>query len=171
MSELRHLSGDAAGDSPIREPRAIQARLQPLGVIFAQYPLTGPAPDVDAGQDEVIEAQCTLLDTIMREHGLSGIDVLNLDPSRVDPTRLQAESESEHWHPDAEARLFLAGGGRFHLRSNEYRYELRCVPGDYVGLPAGLRHAFLMDSAEHLCMVRLRASDDAGETIAASVGG
>lgn len=146
-SPVPHLQTSAAAQ--------ISDWLAPLGVVFRQF-FTGHL-DLDASQDEIIEAQRELLNDLMLAHDFAAIDVLNVSPGYSRLEKLLSDLQTEHSHPDNQARLFLAGRGRFYLRAETEIHALDCGPGDFVTLPAKLAHWFELDTSAAFCVVRLFA--------------
>lgn len=148
----------------------MQARLRDLGVSFGQFELANLPPDVYATQDEVIEAERELLDTLMREHAFETLDVLSITPEYPRMEKLHQDFNSEHLHPHMEARLFLVGRGCFFLRRADEVYAVTCERGDFISLPAQLSHWFDMGEQPLLCMVRLYASASGWQAVPSGEG-
>lgn len=141
--------------SHTRNALSISARLGSLGVVYKQFEVADEAPDSDASQDEIIEAHRPLINTLMQEHAFVAIDVLNIAPDYPRLAKLLRSFQDEHEHPETEARLLLAGSGWFHLRAAREIYAVKCMPGDFISLPAKMSHWFEMDTTQPFCTVRL----------------
>ena len=73
--------------------------------------------------------------------GVPGNGYLDYD---IFVTELPFES-TLHYHDDNEARAILSGSGEFTIFIGEKRLLLHMVDGDYVTIPAGLKHTFKTD--------------------------
>ncbi len=144
---------------------AINEHMNELGAVFGQFSVANEPPDSEAGQDEIIEAHRELLNALMLEYAFASIDVLNVTQDYPHLEKLLAQFQSEHRHPETEARLFIAGGGCFYLRARDRIYAVTCQPGDFISLPANLYHWYEMDTSAPLCVVRLYSSAQGCQTI------
>jgi 1,2-dihydroxy-3-keto-5-methylthiopentene dioxygenase len=66
----------------------------------------------------------------------------------------------EHYHEEDESWFFLEGCATFVLRGNaDKMYALACGPGDFICLPAGIRHRFDMGKSPNFRAVRFFLTD------------
>jgi len=165
MSDLKVYRGSKRElYSQTRDSVAIAAILGELGASFEQHALNN-APDIYASQDEIIESQRELINALMQKHAFVSLDALSVTPDYPRLEKLLADFQSEHHHPEIEARLFLAGLGCFYLRVDDMVYALACEPGDFLSLPPQVSHWFKMDTSEPMCAVRLYSSAHGGQSI------
>ena len=166
MSDLKIYRG--AEREPVLQTQnsaEIQVQMSSLGAIFEQHDLLASGSHIDASQDEIIEAHRELLNSLMLQHAFATIDVLNINAQFPCLEKLQRQFQTEHKHPEVEARLFIAGRGCFYMRAEAEVYAITCETGDFISLPSDVSHWFDMDTATPLCTVRLYSSSQGWHAI------
>lgn len=63
-------------------------------------------------------------------------------PNYVAVTQPAPYYTQEHYHPDKEMRLICNGSGIFYINVGEYIVQLRVYTGDYLVVPANIKHWF-----------------------------
>jgi len=118
----------------------IAAALAAHGLHWGRWPVheiegEGAEPALAAYAGEIAE--------LRRRMHVPRIDRVTLSGGDARWPALRAQFLAEHRHAEAEVRFFLGGAGLFHVHLDEGGYlGLLCEAGEWVALPAGLRHAF-----------------------------
>jgi 1,2-dihydroxy-3-keto-5-methylthiopentene dioxygenase len=134
----------------------IQESLKEINIDIAKWhTLSQLAPD--ASQEQVLQHyQKEVLD-IKDKHGFKGVDVIVMHPNMpVDKiTELRNKFLSEHIHSDDEVRYFVEGQGLFCIHgANSKIYLILCQQGDFIAVPAGIKHWFDMGSKPNFKCIR-----------------
>lgn len=160
MSELK-IFADSQPEQPLlhtREPAEIARQLALAGVRFEQWQARG---DVAAGASpETVKAAYG--DDIERllAAGYQTYDVISLEPSNPAKDELRRKFLSEHRHSEDEVRFFVDGQGLFSLHIGERIYEVLCVKGDLISVPADTPHWFDMGSEPRFIAIRFFNNPD-----------
>jgi len=139
----------------------IAAILSRIGVRFEVWTASRELSP-GASRDEILEAYAEDVARIRREGGFVEVDVARIaKPAAPDaswPEKAKAAREKfrdEHTHAEDEVRFFVEGAGIFYLRgSDEKIYAVVCERGDFIALPAGIRHWFDMGEEPSFCAIR-----------------
>ena len=137
-------------DNPVR----IRDELAKVGVRFEQWQTTQElAPG--ASQETVISAYQTDIQRLIDEQGYQTVDVISLNSKHPKKDELREKFLSEHTHGEDEVRFFVAGQGLFSLHIGECVYEVLCVAGDLISVPANTKHWFDMGPNPEFIAIRL----------------
>lgn len=141
--------------------------LRGIGVRFERW--TSPVvPAADASPDAVLEAYRPYLDELMGETGAGSADVVRITTRTPNLAELRAKFLSEHIHSEDEVRFFVHGWGNFVLHVADSVYDVHCVAGDLISVPAGIPHWF--DAGMEPDVVALRIFTDKTGWIAEYTG-
>lgn len=154
-----------------RDAEGITAALQAIGVAFERWTPAAPLP-ADADDKALLAAYGDDIRRLSDAGGYRSFDVIRMLPDNPKREEMRAKFLDEHIHEDDEVRFFVEGSGMFYLHANGRVHMLRCVAGDLIKVPAGLRHWFDMGPAPHFCAIRLFTTPEGwvakftGQTIA-----
>jgi len=143
------------GEASLRssDPDRIATELETRGVRFERW-----ATDVQLPQEASPEAiLAAYADDIRRVQALGGyrtVDAIRLGPDHPDREALRSKFLSEHTHADDEVRFFVEGRGLFCLHIGHEVLQLVCERGDWIAVPAGIRHWFDMGERPNFCALR-----------------
>lgn len=140
MSALVAFDGQGTWGQTLDCPTRIASALQAQGIAFGRWPLRVLAPQ--ASTEQVQAAYAPQLAALGQRFAIRSVDRVRLAPGHADWPALRQKFIAEHTHADAEIRFFLGGAGLFYIRTPEGHLGLLCEAGDWVALPAGLRHFF-----------------------------
>lgn len=145
------------------ERDAIARALAERGVRFGRWEAATPlAPEANA--EAVLASYAGPLRRFMDEGGYASADVVTLDANTPDVAAVRARFLQEHTHSEDEVRLFVAGSGEFWFRfDDDVVMGIRCVEGDLMSVPAGMRHWFDCGETPFVKAIRV-FSDTAGWT-------
>lgn len=131
----------------------IQQRLAQVGVRFEQWPVQA---DVQPGIDPqaVLDLYAQDIERLQQQQGYQSVDVISLDNKHPDKQALRQKFLSEHTHSEDEVRFFAAGEGLFTLHIEQQVFEVHCVAGDLISVPANTPHWF--DMGPHPGFVAIR---------------
>lgn len=132
---------------------AIARALAEIGVRFERWPTREVAGDILAAYAPEIER-------LKAEGGYRSVDVISLAPDHPDRETLRAKFLSEHIHAEDEVRFFVSGEGLFTLHSQGRVFNILCVQGDLIRVPAGTRHWFDMGPRPSFTAIRLFIDPD-----------
>ncbi|MES1940742.1 acireductone dioxygenase apoprotein [Salinisphaera sp. T5B8] len=136
------------------ERRCIAARLAGVGVHYDHVELPPLAFDEESRPDEVIGSYIEPLDRLMRKMPRVALDVASVALTHPRRDTIERELMIEHAHDAVESQLLVHGAGVLFIRTADTVYALACEPGDYVRMPAGLRHWFRMDGTRAFRTIR-----------------
>ena len=134
--------------------------LSAIGVRFEQW-TCAQSLVAGAAQEEVIAAYKSDVDKIMKAGGFQTVDVVSLNADHPDKDVFRKKFLSEHTHSEDEVRFFVAGAGLFSLHVEGKVYEVECVQGDLISVPAGVPHWFDMGPQPSFACIRM-FTDPAG---------
>lgn len=140
MSALVAFDGQGIWGQTLDCPTRIASALQAQGIAFGRWPLKALVPQASA--EQVQAAYAPHLAALGQRFAIRSVDRVRLAPGHADWPALRQKFIAEHTHADAEIRFFLGGAGLFYIRTSEGHLGLLCEAGDWVALPAGLRHFF-----------------------------
>ena len=136
------------------ERACIGARLAGVGVHYDHVELPSLVFDEESRPDEVIGSYIEPLDRLMASMPKVALDVASVAVSHPRRDTIERELMIEHAHDAVESQLLVHGAGILFMRASNAVFALACEPGDYVRVPAGLRHWFHMDSARSFRTIR-----------------
>ncbi len=121
---------------------AIKTYLNDRGVALTRWK-ANCLLDTKASQDEILAAYTHEIQPFMNQYGFKSCDVINVYPELENISLLREKFLSEHTHSEDEVRFFVEGEGKFwfHLDTDEVLCLL-CTAGDFLSVPAGVRHWF-----------------------------
>lgn len=137
----------------LHDADVIADRLTELGVRFERLPVLPLAHDAEDAS--ILSAFRGTLHRLQREGGYRSIDVVRVDAGHPDHGALREKIVAEHSHDEDEVRFLIAGLCQFNLHIGPRVYELRCEPGDVVGVPGGVKHWFDVGPRPSFTAIRL----------------
>jgi 1,2-dihydroxy-3-keto-5-methylthiopentene dioxygenase len=143
----------------------VAARLAQAGVQFERWPVQALAAGDSA---TVLASYADAIHQVQQQFGYSTVDVVSLTPDHPDRIALREKFLFEHTHSADEVRYFVAGGGLFNLHVADRVLEIRAEAGDFLRLPAGIKHWFDMGTTPHF--IAIRFFHDASGWVAAPTG-
>lgn len=139
MAALVHFDADGRWGRTLAGETAVGEALRGLGLSYGRW----PRRDVgDGSLDAVLEAYGPELDGLKAQLAIRSVDRVSVKPGNPDWPALRQRFLAEHTHADAEIRYFLGGSGVFYIRVDNGHFALLCEAGDWVVVPAGVRHFF-----------------------------
>jgi 1,2-dihydroxy-3-keto-5-methylthiopentene dioxygenase len=132
----------------------ISTTLSQVGVRLEKW-RTRPEVQPGSSADEVIHAYRADIDRLMQEGGYQAVDVVSLRADHPQRAEFRQKFLNEHTHAEDEVRFFVAGRGLFTLHIDQRVFEVLCVQGDLISVPAGTRHWFDMSEAPFFVAIRL----------------
>lgn len=172
-TSLRVYRDDAPGETLIdtTDGERIAAELASIGVRFERWAADAELPK-GADQATVIAAYRSSIDRLIAECGYRSVDVARVERGAPNAAELRRKFLDEHTHREDEVRFFVDGRGAFYLHAGDRVYQVICVRGDLISVPAGTKHWFDMGPDPEFTAVRLFINPDGwvghftGETIA-----
>lgn len=137
----------------------IAEALAGIDVLFERWKAEAEL-DMDASQDEVIEAYREPIDRLMQKYGFQSMDVVSMHPEHPAKDELRKKFLSEHIHSEFEVRFFVDGSGLFYIHKGDKVFVVHCTRGDLISVPAGTRHWFDMGDKPNFKAIRLFTSPE-----------
>ena len=183
---------DEHGGLLAQKSASIATQLAEVGIEFARWPEAGtpqagstkdrfsPSPGPpprDADLQAVLAAHAPSVARLGERYPIRSMDLVALRPDHPDRAALRQKFLREHVHDDYEVRFFAAGRGAFYLHVDRCVYAVLCSGGDFISIPAGVRHWFDMGSRPDFTCLRVFTAPDGwvgrftGSDIAARIPG
>lgn len=137
----------------------ISKALEKLGVRFERWE-TPYLLSYDADQEEVIKAYKDYIDKINKEFNFKSLDVVSISQNHPKKEKLRVLFTKEHTHSDFEVRFFVDGAGTFYLHINDKVYVVLCEKGDFISVPANIKHWYDMGSKPFFKAIRFFSIED-----------
>jgi 1,2-dihydroxy-3-keto-5-methylthiopentene dioxygenase len=156
MSRLR-IYPETAPEAPrleTRNPQAIARELAAIGIQFERWQAEVQLKP-GASPESVIAAYRKDIDNLMARGGYQAVDVISLKPDHPERAALRQKFLNEHTHAEDEVRFFVAGSGLFTIHAQAEVFEVECVQGDLINLPAGTTHWFDMGAEPFFIAIRI----------------
>ena len=144
MAALVHFDAQGRWGETLVGEAAVGAALRGLGLEFGRWPRRVLG---DGSVEAVLAAYADELSALKARLSIVSVDRVTLRPDHPGWPDLRRKFTAEHTHADAEIRFFLGGSGLFYVRLENGYAGLLCEAGEWVLVPAGLRHFF--DAGEH----------------------
>ncbi|MEZ0361677.1 MAG: cupin [Hydrogenobacter sp.] len=135
-----------------KEHTKISEDLEKLGVIFQRW--RTKSIQKEALQEDILEAYRDEIENINRTFNFVSMDVASITPDHPKKDELRNMFLKEHTHSDFEVRFFIDGVGSFYLHIKDKVYAVVCEKGDFISVPAGVRHWFDMGKTPFFKAIR-----------------
>lgn len=142
------------GATPVAA-EAVGSTLRDLGLGYGRWP---PRAIGDGSPERIRTAYREELAKLDEKWAIAHVDRVTVAPGHPGWPEMRRNFLQEHWHRAAEIRYFLGGSGLFYVRTADADYGLLCETGDWVALPAGIRHFFDAGSHPEFDVLRLFGS-------------
>ena len=86
--------------------------------------------------------------------------MIQLTSDHPEKANLRQKFLSEHIHSEDEVRFFIAGEGLFSLHIDHHVYEIHCLAGDLIQVPANTKHWFDMGPNPDFAALRFFNNSD-----------
>jgi 1,2-dihydroxy-3-keto-5-methylthiopentene dioxygenase len=136
-----------------QDAQKIASELKAIGVVFERWQPRTPL-NRDADDVAVMQAYDTDINRIKSEQGYVTVDVLRVFPDNPKRVEIREKFLNEHTHDDDEVRFFVEGSGKFYLHLNNRVHIVTCIAGDFISVPANVRHWFDMGAEPHITAIR-----------------
>jgi 1,2-dihydroxy-3-keto-5-methylthiopentene dioxygenase len=144
--------------------QSIIEELAPLGITLNHWSV-GDNPELqqllakDSLDDTEKETVLSHLDCYFKElsesAGYTSRDLIVLHPEVPNLSTLLSKFDKVHTHADDEVRYIVAGEGIFgFVRPDGSQVELTVQPEEYINVPAGTQHWFILTPAQRVKAVR-----------------
>jgi 1,2-dihydroxy-3-keto-5-methylthiopentene dioxygenase len=153
-----------ADGTRVERPERLQAILRLLGVEVAHWPLPDaqsighllrPPQLSPAAQEALLASLDGHFERARDAYGYQSRDLVVLDLGLEGTEQALSRFARAHTHADDEARYILDGRGYFVFYDQADRdLLLEVEPGDFVRVPAGAEHAFVLGDSPRLKAVR-----------------
>lgn len=159
MAKIRLETGQVITDLP-----TIAATLAPLKIQLHHWPV-GDDPVLratlaqdslsDAEKETVLAALDHYFQQLQQTEGYQNRDLIVLNKDIPNLDQLLAKFEQIHTHADNEIRYIIDGEGIFgFVLPDESQVELTVEPEEYINVPAGTEHWFVLTESRRIKAVR-----------------
>lgn len=148
-------------DRVIADAEAIRSFLRPHGIEYDCWPLAGRVESgAEASATEILLAYEPEVEALKQRGGYSTADVVNVTPETPGLQGLLDKFNQEHRHAEDEVRFVVKGGGVFYIHPEPEGavFSIELEPGDFINVPAGIRHWF--DLCADRCIRAIRLFKD-----------
>ena len=109
-----------------------------------------------AGQDEVLKAYSSEIESLKSRGGYTTADVIDIDSNTPDLEGMLAKFRKEHFHDEDEVRFTIEGRGVFHINpQNGPVVSVEVSEGDLLRVPKGTHHWFDLCQDRRIRAIRL----------------
>lgn len=116
--------------------------------------------DDDSSQQEILAAYDHKLKPFMDKHGFQSADVINIHPQTEGLETLSQKFLKEHTHSEDEVRFFVDGKGVFWFHIDDEVFHVTCLSGDFLSVPAGVKHWFDFSPENYVKAIRIFTSTE-----------
>jgi 1,2-dihydroxy-3-keto-5-methylthiopentene dioxygenase len=159
MAKIRLENGLTITDLP-----SIAATLAPLNIQLHHWPI-GESAELrsllaqesldDSEKETVLTALDHYFQRLQASDGYQNRDLIVLNPDVPNLDALLAKFDKIHAHADNEIRYIVDGEGVFgFVLPDETQVELTVEPGEYINVPAGTEHWFVLTESRRIKAVR-----------------
>ena len=135
------------------DPERIQQELSQRGIAFSRWAARAQlAPDAD--QAAILAAYGPEIARVQQQGDYGTVDAIRMTPDHPDRVVLRQKFLAEHTHSEDEVRFFVEGCGLFCLHLGDEVLQLVCEQNDWIAVPAGTRHWFVMGPEPRFCALR-----------------
>lgn len=142
----------------------IAVALAPLGIVLSRWPV-GTDPDLhsllaqdtlsDAEKEQVLTRLDHYFQALQQSGGYQSRDLIVLHPHVPNLEGLLSQFSRCHTHADDEVRYIIAGEGVFgFVCPDSSQVELTIQAEEYINVPTGTEHWFLLTSQQRVKAVR-----------------
>lgn len=141
----------------------IQAVLNAVEVNLAHWPIdrsgswSGLLDKASLNEDEkneILKGSEKYFNELREEEGYQTQDLIVLNPEIEGLDDLLAKFDKVHTHDDDEVRYIVDGEGIFGFVLPDQQVTLKIQPEEYINVPAGLEHWFVLTDAKRIKAVR-----------------
>ncbi|MBD0336465.1 MAG: cupin domain-containing protein [Cyanobacteria bacterium Co-bin13] len=165
MAKIKFETGET-----ITDLSAIAQTLAPLHIQLNHWPL-GDDPELaqllaqESLTDDEKETVLVKLDHYFQQlretEGYQNRDLIVLNPQTPNLETLLTKFDKIHTHADGEVRYIVDGEGVFgFVLPDESQVELTIEPGEYINVPNGTEHWFVLTERRRIKAVRYFAGTD-----------
>ncbi len=114
--------------------------LAEVGVCVERWPTLSHLPSAPILEDDIYKIYGKEIERVKNQYGYSQVDLATMKPNDAFSISVRGRYLSEHTHEEDEVRFFLAGKVLIYLNINHKIHILECTKGDFVIIPAGVKH-------------------------------
>jgi 1,2-dihydroxy-3-keto-5-methylthiopentene dioxygenase len=114
--------------------------LSEVGVQIERWPTLTHLSSAPILEDDVFKIYGKEITRIKAEYNYSQVDFTTMKPNDAFAISVRGRNLSEHTHDEDEARFFLSGKVLIYINIDQKIHILECTKGDFVIIPAGVKH-------------------------------
>jgi 1,2-dihydroxy-3-keto-5-methylthiopentene dioxygenase len=123
-----------------RDFNEFSEELSEIGVCIEQWPTLSFLPGAPILEDDVLKIYEKEINCIKSKYAYSQVDLATMKPNDAFAISVRGRYLSEHTHEEDEVRFFLSGKVLIYLNINHKIHILECTQGDFIIIPAGVKH-------------------------------
>lgn len=110
------------------------------GIRVEQWPTLPHLSSATILERDVFNIYAEEIYRVKAEFGYSQVDLVSIKPNDAFAISARGRYLSEHTHEEDEVRFFVEGKALIYFNINSEISILECVRGDFVIIPAGIKH-------------------------------
>lgn len=114
--------------------------LAEVGVRIEKWPTLAHLPSAPILEEDILKIYAKEISRVKSEYSYTQVDLATMKPNDAFAISVRGRYLSEHTHEEDEVRFFLAGKVLIYLNINQKIHILECSRGDFVIIPAGVKH-------------------------------
>ncbi len=133
--------------------KEIQVELKKVGIDYKTWH-TKKEFNKDTSKQDIENLFEKEIKQVLKENNFSSYDIMNINSEMEGLETLKEKFIPEHIHDDNEVRFFIDGAGLFCIHHKNRIYQILCTKGDYIAVPAKVKHWFDMGSKPSFKCIR-----------------
>ncbi len=122
------------------DAKCLSEELAEVDVRFEQWSTVAHLPGAPIKEEAVLNIYRDQISKVKDSFGYSQVDIATMKPSDAFSVSVRGRYLSEHTHEEDEVRFFLTGKVLVYLNINHKIHILECTRGDFIIIPAGVKH-------------------------------
>lgn len=122
------------------DANAFSEDLAKVGVRVEQWPTMPHLSSTPILEEDVFKIYAKEINRVKSEYNYNHVDLATMRPNDAFAVSIRGRYLSEHTHEEDEVRFFLEGKALIYLNIDGLIHILECTCGDFVLIPAGVKH-------------------------------
>lgn len=119
---------------------AFSGELVEAGIRIEKWSTLAYLPNAPILEEDVFQIYVKEINRVKSDYNYTHVDLATMKPNDAFAISVRGRYLSEHTHEEDEVRFFLAGKVLIYLNINQKIHILECSRGDFVIIPAGVKH-------------------------------
>tara|TARA_R110002049_G_scaffold7928_3_gene44503 strand:- start:1389 stop:1970 length:582 start_codon:yes stop_codon:yes gene_type:complete len=128
--------------------------LAKVGVRVEQWPTIAHLSSAPILEEDAFKIYANEIKRVKSQYNYNHADLAMMRPNDAFAVSIRGRYLSEHTHEEDEVRFFLGGKVLIYLNIDERIHILECSSGDFVFIPAGVKHWMDIGPMPDFTMIR-----------------